>query len=491
MRAHFRFLKEQRRLLNLKLNAAEDLLINGVREPTHRGICQHLLDKVERSRVELVVTQLDPAARARLLEGIIAFSPDPAYLLLYLESLRAGARPDAAAALTEALKHIDFASISAAQMRRVLDLVVELVDERDRPQLLFSLLQSETFQTAFDKSAERLPQALADIVVPLRAAHAVIVRGARNPADASMLARGVEMLLKAQPRVLKAQSEPVRKRLFDAGIELAGEPAKAFAPGLRALVESFSKEDRQHGDAAMALAGWLLGRGLETEARSLLAELKRDAPNFRAPARWLEALEARRVGPVGLVEHEGKKERDRFVAGVLLRRQQPVWVRLGTSAEAERFERAVELARSLVVPGVAPVLESGTHEGCPFLVLPKLGRPANELLLKGGLEPDQALRAAAEGVRILWALAAEGVKLPDARFRRFALDAGGRLWLRDLLEAERVGVDAARAAHLPLARDFAVDVLTRAEKAVPPEALIAKLREATDASALVRLLDEA
>ena len=48
LREHFRFLRENRKELRLKVNAAEDLLLNGVREPTHRGVCQHLLGKVER-----------------------------------------------------------------------------------------------------------------------------------------------------------------------------------------------------------------------------------------------------------------------------------------------------------------------------------------------------------------------------------------------------------------------------------------------------------
>ena len=45
LREHFRFLREHRKELRLKVNAAEDLLLNGVREPTHRGVCQHLLGK--------------------------------------------------------------------------------------------------------------------------------------------------------------------------------------------------------------------------------------------------------------------------------------------------------------------------------------------------------------------------------------------------------------------------------------------------------------
>lgn len=495
MRLHFRFLKEHRKLLNLKVNAAEDLLLNGVREPEHRGVCQHLLDKVERSRVELVVQQLDPQARTRLLEGVIAFSPDVAYLLLYLESLRAASRPDAAGALAEALRHIDFASVSAAQMRRVLDLIVELLSERDRPQLLFSLLQSATFQEAFDKSAERLPQELADIVVPLRAAHAVVVRGGKNPHDGAALARGVEMLLRGHERVLRGQSLRVRQRLFDSGVELAGQPARQFAPGLAILLDSFPKDDRIHSESGLALAGWMLSRELEDEARKLLATLKREHPSFRLPGRWLEALDGRRIGGIGLESKPPKdgsrRERDAFESGLLIRRQLPVWVRIGTASEAERLDRAVELARSLAVPGVAPVLDAGRGgAGEPYLAIPRLGRPANEVLLpKGSLGQTEARALAAEGVRILAALAAAGVRLPDARFRRFAVDASGRLWLRDLMDAERVAPEEARSAHALLASEFAADVVERSGHVASADVLVERLRTTKDCVALVGLLD--
>ncbi|MEE8201438.1 MAG: hypothetical protein V3R29_09755, partial [Candidatus Acidoferrales bacterium] len=62
LREHFRFLRENRKELRLKVNAAEDLLLNGVREPTHRGVCQHLLGKVERGAVLSAAERLAPAA---------------------------------------------------------------------------------------------------------------------------------------------------------------------------------------------------------------------------------------------------------------------------------------------------------------------------------------------------------------------------------------------------------------------------------------------
>ncbi len=51
MKRHLAFIAKYRGTLRLKLNAREDLLVNGSAEPTHRGHCKHLLSKVDRSTV--------------------------------------------------------------------------------------------------------------------------------------------------------------------------------------------------------------------------------------------------------------------------------------------------------------------------------------------------------------------------------------------------------------------------------------------------------
>src|SRR5690606_38781563 len=56
----FRFLKDHRSVLKLRVNASEDLLLNGKRDPTHRGVCQHLLSKVEKVKVLGASERLPP-----------------------------------------------------------------------------------------------------------------------------------------------------------------------------------------------------------------------------------------------------------------------------------------------------------------------------------------------------------------------------------------------------------------------------------------------
>jgi len=41
MKQHLSFLRRYKEAFRLKLNAAEDLLVNGQREPRERGVCRH------------------------------------------------------------------------------------------------------------------------------------------------------------------------------------------------------------------------------------------------------------------------------------------------------------------------------------------------------------------------------------------------------------------------------------------------------------------
>src|SRR5262245_4997992 len=52
MRQHLAFLRSYREALRLKLNATEDLLVNGQRPPTDRGVVRHLLAKVDRAAID-------------------------------------------------------------------------------------------------------------------------------------------------------------------------------------------------------------------------------------------------------------------------------------------------------------------------------------------------------------------------------------------------------------------------------------------------------
>ena len=117
MKQHFAFLLKYRKVLRLKLNAAEDLLVNGAKDPAHRGVCLHLLGKVDRAMVNGALTRLDtPEARTRFTEGVVRFSSDVALTLSYLESLsESSSRDEASAALSMGFERIDFVNLLQCQ----------------------------------------------------------------------------------------------------------------------------------------------------------------------------------------------------------------------------------------------------------------------------------------------------------------------------------------------------------------------------------------
>src|SRR5215813_12405561 len=91
MAGHLLFLRTYKKQLGLSLNAAEDLLINGDREPSDRGICKHLLSKIDRRVVDKVLARdamkTDPRMRARFLAGIVRLNRDVSFLIWYLQAL--------------------------------------------------------------------------------------------------------------------------------------------------------------------------------------------------------------------------------------------------------------------------------------------------------------------------------------------------------------------------------------------------------------------
>jgi hypothetical protein len=301
------------------------------------------------------------------------------------------------------------------------------------------------------------------------------------------------MLLGSHEKLLRALSAEVRARLFDTGIELCRGYGPEVARGLSVLLDTFPKEERGHSEAAMRLVGFLLASDREREARALLAALVKAHPGYRAPARWLEALDGPRLGRIGVTEQgKGQADGDWHLSGLLIARRVPVWVCVGAPGDDERYARAVEIARSIAIPGVASVLEHGKSEkGAPFLATARIGRSAQDVLAqKGSLDRDRAIAFCAEAVRILAALALSGVELPDAGFRRFVIDGGGRLWLRDLLGATRTDAERAGAAHLSLGRDFCRALLRCADVPRLGAGLASRLDAATDCVALARLLDD-
>ncbi len=475
LREHFRFLLQYRHDLRLKVNANEDLLLNGSREPVHRGVCHHLLAKVERKNVLAAAERFEPAAAARLLAGIIRFSSDIEYVLLFLENIKQSSSPaEATAALFQGLQRIEFDKVSSAQMRRVLQLITELFDEKERPTLLLGLLESASFRDAFDKSTADLPDGLSDLVVPLRAAQAVILHGEPNTFDSDALRQGVNLLLDFDSKILLRHSAPMRQRLFDFGLQACAAPHHRLHDRLGMLLRNFPKADPRRAERGVALARHLIAANSDAAARQILQTLASEYPDHGTPALWLAYLDAERFDRIVLLEQPSDRMdalgQHARRAGIWLETMRPVWVQIARPDGISSHEETRGLMCELAVPGVASVLESGaTNDGAAYFVVANCGEDLDRALTdNAGLELGSALRVCYEAVGLLNALAAVGVRLPDAGFGRFTLEHSGALLLTDLAGAARVDSDALGGFHFELARSFCTAVLDRSRRHIVP-----------------------
>src|SRR5690606_32341245 len=77
LKRNLRLISEHRSTLSLELTETEELLVSGEREPTHRGVCQHVLDKVREEDVLRGSGELAREARLAVLAEAIRFRPHP------------------------------------------------------------------------------------------------------------------------------------------------------------------------------------------------------------------------------------------------------------------------------------------------------------------------------------------------------------------------------------------------------------------------------
>jgi len=493
MKEHLAFLRRYKEILRLKLNAAEDLLVNGQREPSERGVCRHLIGKVDRAVIDAAIgrepLRSDAAARVRMLAGAIRLTADLGVLLAYLEALtHVRSRAEAAQAFTEVVDRIDFASLSGTRLARLLQVLIDTFTDHERVQVLFSLLASPAFRRAFDASANEFPVAVADAFAPLRAVHRTFLeRG--EPGPPTVLARGVEQILCAPDPVLRGYAEPLRAGM----LELALRPDIPRAVGDRAagvLLSSLPRASQTYARLAIRRAAQLLERHADDRARVVLEELRQAQPGAHAANRWLAAFASRRLGRVALVG--GLPERGRLAAGFWLDGQQSVWIRTATAPDAARIAEEARLQATVAVPGVATVVEHGIASGIPYVAVSAPGTP---FAIANDLDLPLALAIAATAARTLRGLALAGIAVADAAPERFLYAAPAGIVIADF---DRAGVgppgvaEAAAAEHaVTLARRL---VPAGAEAKLPPE-IGAALRSALDKPAglvpLISVLERA
>ena len=427
LKAHLKLLLAFRKELRLKVNAAEDLLLNGAREPDDRGVVAHLLGKVDLGSVQTALERIDdPSRQRKLLAGVARFSTDLGVLLLYLEHLHDEAsRRVAAGALALAVERMDFASASPARLRRVLELFVGTFEGHERVQAFFGLLSAPGFATALEEL--ELPRDLERSVQPLLAVRAVVIDGDDNPYDLPTLQAGCALLLDAPTEALASWPEEVRLRLIERAVPLVLD-AELADRAATALLETLPRDGEPWRRLALERAGALMGRQQDNRARWLLDQLRKQLPGDKQVERLQRAIQGKRLGRV-VPERGDAATRRGLQRGLWLDQQQPVWLRTESSGARQAMEAQCAFQHEEVLPGVAPLLTWGVADkGISYAVMPSFGRPLDDVL-KRGLPLRASAVVALQAAQILASLGNRGATLPDASAARFLVDKGPSPWL--------------------------------------------------------------
>jgi hypothetical protein len=468
MVAHLAFLRRYKRQLRLRLNASESLLVDGQRPPEHRGRCKHLLSKVDRATLQAALSRgslaTDPAARATFLAGAATLTGDLGVLLDSLEAASA-VQSDRALRRTvhDAIAQLDASRASAARLRRLLDLLDAAYGD-EAPHVAFSLLGNASFRDALGRHADDLD---AERFLAPRAVHAAL----RGHTDDPRLDDGLRLLVTTDGFAGHARRQ--RERLVQLALARGG-PLAPDAPGVRAVLHDRRTDGGLRAELHRARGEALLRHGRFDEAAEVLARTEAD-PTL---VRWLQRP---RVGPIAVHTRVAGP----IVRGYDLRHRRDVLVRL---LDANAYARTIAAQDEATVPAVVPLADHGV-DGALAWFLPASDAPlfGEALAANRMLTAPQALELAAEGARLLHALALAG-HVVDADPARFLL---GRV----LLLADLSGAEPGRDA-LPAARQWSTWCLqwppfSGAAMRELPGGFAASLEAAVSTPELVRLLDAA
>ena len=482
MKRHLRFLRTVRGPLGIRVNAEEDLLVNGAREPSHRGVCLALLSKVNHSAVQRGLERLDdPKARTELLAGVVRFSDDLGILLLYLESLvDTASRRKAAGAFSLAVARMDVGAASPARVKRLLELLTTCFEGAEEAQVLFGLLHAPGFAAQFEAIRSELPPALAKELVPLAAVYEEIICGEETRHGAGSLRAGCELLLSAPAETLVAYPLEVRARLLESAVALVRDERTADRAAA-ALLESIQKAPDEYRRLALLRIGDLMRRHADERARAALKRLAGAQASCPEALLWRDALESRTVGrfALGWPDDAGRrivfedlpKSRGRLARAWSLDGQVAVWLRAAPASARQALQAEVKLHQRLIMPGLMPLLGSDLRGKVLCVAVPAWGEPAPLVLTRLAEDRRLAVDLALQATQILGGLACAGVKLPDARRWRWLVDTSAqppRLWIA-ALEGAREGpaVDALKS-HAGSARGFVRELLAEHERDLPP-----------------------
>ena len=152
LKRHLVFFKKFRGHLKLKYNAAEDLWVNGVKEPEDRGGCKHLFSKLDRQVVERALQRGDLAknndARLQFLQGAASILQEVSVWTAYLQCLKETRSNSLLPTFEKIADWIDFEEISPTQLLRFINFFWEAFQGPTRLSLFFRFMGKQSFRQA-------------------------------------------------------------------------------------------------------------------------------------------------------------------------------------------------------------------------------------------------------------------------------------------------------------------------------------------------------
>jgi len=466
---HLDFIRRFKGILRLSLNAAEDLLVNRVKPPSERGVCRHLLAKIDGPAVDRALSRdsltgnLDE--RAHFLAGLVRIKPTLPILLDYLEALSAlNEHRDAARGFALTVNTIDFSTIRANQLTRILVDLKTIFKTHDLVQAFFGLMASETFQTAFEPVVADLEADLGKCFLPLAAAYRYLFDGQspNDDEDWSDIEVGVQQVMGSPKPVLASYPLHARRRLvelacsggFEKFNDQASDSAKPWLSTTRYLFNSLPQDDPQLDQLRTARVSQILKTEHLDEAIRLLKQMSDRNKENSWTHRRLRALEWSRLERF-CVEHKPKSNHNLITKGLWLDENTFVWLRIGNAENAGVLSREAKIQSQCFLDGLKPVLKHGmTRNGLYFIAMPGDGQQFDQARPPQRLE--EQLRMAWAGIQLLHNLAALGIEVPDIQPHRWLWHGrkSAACTLIDFAGAKRSESSAASIGHSQAAFDW-------------------------------------
>ncbi|MBL93096.1 MAG: hypothetical protein CMH56_14945 [Myxococcales bacterium] len=167
IKKHLVFFKKYRAQLKLKYNAAEDLWVNGVKEPEDRGGCKHLFNKLDRQVIEAALQRgnLSEMGESRLqfLQGAASILQEVSIWIAYMKCLKETRSQSLLETFERISTWMDFRAISPSQLLRFVTFFWEAFAGPTRLSLFFRLMDDRTFREVTRGIVSESEQASEDI----------------------------------------------------------------------------------------------------------------------------------------------------------------------------------------------------------------------------------------------------------------------------------------------------------------------------------------